>query len=98
MLLFLIIVQWFLTLYWLLLSTNLSFTMFSRCFYSSSASTFNDVYLSTQTPNVINVLSSCVYPDELFDLFTSRPTCTATLDLIDPLRLQRSMEKKKDQP
>lgn len=63
---------------------------------SSTARSFIDVYLSSQTPIVGETLSSCVHPDDLVDLFDS--TCTATLDSIAPLTSQRSSVVKKVQP
>ncbi len=54
------------------------------------------MYLSTQIPTDVNVLSSCVHPDELVDLFNS--TCTSTLDSVAPLRIQISKVLKKVQP
>ncbi|XP_058653551.1 uncharacterized protein LOC131553157 [Onychostoma macrolepis] len=67
-----------------------------RCFNSSTAKSFNDVYISTLIPTAVNVLSSSVHPDELVELLNS--TCTSTLDSVAPLRLQRSKMMKKAQP
>ncbi len=69
---------------------------YSRCFNSFTAKSFNNVYLSTQIPTAVNVLSSCVHPGELVDLFNS--TCTSTLDSVAPLRVQISKVMKKVQP
>lgn len=56
--------------------------LYFRCSNSSTAKSFNDVYLSTQIPTAVNVLSSSVHPDELVEIFNS--TCISTLKSVAP--------------
>lgn len=76
--------MWFLTL-----PKSYHSLRFSRCFNSSTARTFSDVYTSTQTPNAVKAL---------WWIGWYFLTVSDTLDSIALLRLQRSKVMKKVQP
>lgn len=78
----LLFLMWFLTLCWLALSPNLIIhCVLSRCLNSSTARTFSDVYISTQTPNAVKAL---------WWIGWYFLTVTDTLDSTALMRLQRS--------